>query len=192
MKHSVVVFVLALVSAFVSAVQDKSAKPESAAAGTTKPATAKVDTAKPIGALAWLVAGVWTSDASQLGPGMVRIETRYQWSDNHAFLRFNTHFVMKDGVIKNYDGNFFWNPAEASLAVWYMDAKNNITQGPVKVDGDNFQVSFRGTNFADKPVDLRVSVTRQSSDRYIWLLEEKTPTEWHQMAKLEYVRQAAE
>jgi hypothetical protein len=38
--------------------------------------------ANPISALAWLVGGVWTADASKLGPGMERIETRYQWADN--------------------------------------------------------------------------------------------------------------
>jgi len=46
--------------------------------------------AKPIDALAWLVGGVWTTDASKLAPNMVRIETRYAWSDNNAFIRFTT------------------------------------------------------------------------------------------------------
>ena len=49
---------------------------------------------KPISALAWLVGGVWMADASKLGPGMQRIETRYSWSDNKAYVRFTTHFVF--------------------------------------------------------------------------------------------------
>lgn len=190
MNKQAITITLALFGMFGTYGQDKSAKTEAAA--TPKPTAAKSDAAKPVSALAWLIGGVWTTDASQLGPGMVRIETRYQWADNHAFLRFNTHFVMKDGVFKNYDGNFFWNPADSALAIWYMDASNHITQGPVKMDGDNFQVLFRGTNFEDKPADLRVSVTRQGTDHYTWLLEEKTPDTWRQMAKLEYVRQPGE
>jgi hypothetical protein len=143
---------------------------------------------KSISVLGWLYGGVWITDASQLGSGILRIETRYQWSDNHAFLRFNTHFVTKDGVFKSYDGNFFWNPEQSTLALWYMDASNHITRGAVKMDGDNFQVTFRGADFACRPADLRVTVTRKSPDDYAWLLEEKLPDAWRQLAKLEYRR----
>src|SRR6185312_8500754 len=52
----------------------------------------KSESAKPIASMAWLVGGVWTADASRLGPGMQRIETRYEWSYNNAFIRFTTHF----------------------------------------------------------------------------------------------------
>jgi hypothetical protein len=62
--------------------------------------------AKPIATLSWLLGGVWTADASKLAPGMLRIETRYQWADNNAYIRFNTHFVFDKGSQHNYDGNF--------------------------------------------------------------------------------------
>ncbi len=51
------------------------------------------DPAKPIAALSWLVGGIWTADATKLGPGVLRIETRYQWADNNAYIRLNTHLV---------------------------------------------------------------------------------------------------
>ena len=51
------------------------------------------DPAKPISALSWLVGGIWTADATKLGPGMLRIETRYQWADNKAYSRLNTPLV---------------------------------------------------------------------------------------------------
>jgi hypothetical protein len=192
MNNSVLALALLLSSLSVLTGPDRAQKPETALAATPKSAVTKTDSTKPINALSWLVGGVWTTDASQLGPGMVRIETRYQWADNHAFLRFNTHFVMKDSVYKNYDGNFFWNPADSTLALWYMDASNHITQGPVTMDGDNFQVTFSGTNFENKPANLRVTVTRKSADLYTWLLEEKLPDSWHPMAKLDYARQTGE
>src|SRR5712691_2176026 len=72
---------------------------------------------KPIAALGWLVGGVWTAEGSKIAPGMQRIETRYQWSDNDAFIRFTTHFVMDRGTFRNYDGSFFWDPERASLAM---------------------------------------------------------------------------
>jgi hypothetical protein len=192
LKKATVTLTLLLIVSILANGQEKSAKTGMVAPAGSIPAVAKGDAAKPITALGWLVSGVWSTDASQLGPGMLRIETRYQWADNQAFLRFNTHFVMKDGVFKNYDGHFFWNPAESELAIWYMDARNNITQGPIKMDGDNFQVTFRGRNFQDQPADLRVTVTRQNQDRYTWLLEESAAPLWKQMAKLAYVRQAIE
>src|SRR5215470_5699819 len=81
----------------------------SASSQNQEPARTREAT-KPIAALGWLVGGVWTADASKLGPGMQRIETRYEWSDNAAYIRFTTHFISDKGTLRNYDGNFFWNP----------------------------------------------------------------------------------
>jgi len=146
---------------------------------------------KAVAPLAWLVGGVWTADASKLGPGMKRIETRYQWSDNSAFLRFNTHFVMEKRTLKNYDGQFFWNPAQSSLEVWYTDAGNAITQGPVRIDGDTMEISFRGEDFEGHPADLRVLVVRVTNDRYTWDLAEKAGDGWKALASLTYERAGA-
>ena len=192
MQKHIIALVLVILSSNELLAQEKSQAPDAGAALATRAPATRSDSASPINALAWLVGGVWTTDASQLGEGMVRIETRYQWADNHAFLRFNTHFVMKDSVLKNYDGNFFWNPAESTLSLWYMDASNAITQGPLKMDGDNFQVVFAATNFENKPATLRVTVTRKNTDIYTWLLEEKQPDSWRQMARLEYARHSTE
>jgi len=150
----------------------------------------KPPAAKPIAALAWLVGGVWTADTSKMGPGLERIETRYQWSDNKAFIRFTTHFVTDKGTLRNYDGNFYWNPAETSLAVWYMDARDRITQGPVRVDGDLMQITFRAEDMQGKEADMRVQVARKTNDDYTWTLEEKEAADWKQLLKLEYLRVA--
>ncbi len=144
---------------------------------------------KPIAALAWLVGGVWTADGTTLAPGL-KIETRYQWSDNDAYIRFTTHFVTEKGTLKNYDGHFFWNPEHSALAVWYMDARNHITQGPVVVEGDVMQIAFRAEDFQGRMADLRVQVTRKTNDHYTWMLEEKQAAGWGQLASLEYLRTA--
>jgi len=145
---------------------------------------------KPIAALGWLIGGVWTADGTKLGPGMQRIETRYQWSDNDAYIRFTTHFVMDKGTLKNYDGSFFWDPERASLAMWYMDARNSITQGPMQFEGDALEMTFRAHDFEGKLAQLRVKVTRKTNDDYNWLLEEKQADGWKQLATLEYLRVA--
>ncbi len=157
----------------------------------TTPEAAKSAAAKPINALAWLVGGVWTADASKLGPGMRRIETRYQWADNNAYIRFNTHFVSDKGAAHTYDGNFFWDPARKTLALWYMDAQNTITEGPVQIDGDNINITFRGQDFEGKMADLRVIVTRKNNDDYHWALQEmQSGDTWKDLAGLEYLREA--
>jgi len=67
--------------------------------------SAKPKNAKPMEPLAWLVGGVWIADASMMGTNMVRIETRYKWSDNNVFIRFATHFVRKERpVLLGYCG----------------------------------------------------------------------------------------
>ena len=143
---------------------------------------------RPIAALAWLVGGVWTADASKLGPGMRSIETRYQWADNDAFIQFTTHFVMEKGTVRNYAGNFFWNPEQSALGFWYMDAANAVTQGPVKLDGDTMELTFRATNFEGKPADLRVHVVRVTKDHYTWQLDERAGSDWKRLAALDYLR----
>ena len=145
---------------------------------------------RPIAALGWLVGGVWTADASKMAPGMQRIETRYQWSDNNAYVRFTTHFVFDKGTVRNYDGNFFWNPEQSTLAMWYMDAANSITQSPVQVEGDTLRMVFHAQDFEGKMADIRATVTRKTNDDYNWLLEEKVPDGWKQLATLEYLRTA--
>jgi hypothetical protein len=144
--------------------------------------------AKPIDALSWVIGGVWTADAAKLGPGMQRIETRYQWSDNHAYIRFTTHFVFDKGTARTYDGNFFWNPAQKSLALWYMDSQNAITESPVLVEGDQWTMQFRGQDFEGKMADLRVIVARKTNDDYRWSLSEKQADTWKELAALEYLR----
>jgi len=144
---------------------------------------------RPIAPLEWLVGGVWTADGSKLAPGL-KIETRYTWSDNGAYIRFTTHFISEKGTLKNYDGQFYWNPEPGGLAVWYMDARNHITQGAVAMDGDVMQIAFRAEDFQGKMSDLRVDVARRTNDHYTWTLEEKQPAGWGQLASLEYLRTA--
>lgn len=144
--------------------------------------------AKPIAPLAWLVNGVWSADATQMGNGMQRIETRYRWSDNGSFIRFTTHFITDKAEIKRYDGNFFWNPAQSTLAMWYMDPDNKILEGPIKAQDNTTDFFFTGPNFAGKPSDLRVRVTRKSADAYNWAMSEKQSDSWKPLASLDYTR----
>lgn len=143
---------------------------------------------KPIASLSWLVGGVWTADASKLGPGMQKIETRYVWSDNEAYLRFTTHFIFDKGTAKTYDGNLFWEPESKTLAIWYMDAQNGIIQGPMKWDGETLEVLFRAHDFDGKMADLKVDVAKKSDDLYHWSLSEKQGDSWKALADLDYRR----
>jgi len=119
---------------------------------------------------------------------MLRIETRYQWSDNASYLRFTTHFVTDKVEMKTYDGNFFWDPAKNTIAMWYMDAKNTIVEGPVSIDGDSMVMTFRAADFEGKQADLRVNVTRKTNDLYHWALSEKQGENWKDLAGLDYQR----
>jgi hypothetical protein len=172
MKRATVLFFILILTANFAWAQDAAKAPEP----------------KPIDALAWLIGGVWTADMSAMGHGMQRIETRYQWSDNHAYVRFTTHFVFDKGTANTYDGNLFWNPEQKSLAMWYMNAENEIMEGPVKIDGDTWTMTFHGTDFEGKMADLRVEVARKSPDLYHWLVREKQADGWKEMMALDYHR----
>jgi hypothetical protein len=152
---------------------------------------AKKTEAPPIQQLSWLEGGVWVADASKLAPGMQRIETRYEWSDNKAYLHFTTHFVFEKGTMRNYDGNLFWDPQKSSLAIWYMDAHGGITQGPMIWDGKMLTVAFHGPDFEGKPADLKVEVTRLSNEHYHWMVAEKDGDAWKEVGALDYLRQGS-
>jgi len=163
--------------------------------GTSSPVVAQTTAsttteAKPIASLEWLVGGVWTADASKLAPGMERIETRYQWSDNGSYVRFTTHFVTDKGAMKTYDGNMFWDPSKKTLAIWYMDARNAITEGPMSIAGSDWHMTFRGEDFEGKQADFRVDVSMKSHDLYHWTLNEKVGDGWKKLIELDYVRKA--
>lgn len=156
-------------------------QPEAKASAEQKPA-------KPIDAYAWLIGGVWTADASKLAPGMLRIETQYSRSDNNSYIRFTTHFVSERGTLKNYDGSMYWDAAKNELRMWYMDASGQITECPMTMTGDRWQMEFSGTDFDDKPADLRVLVDRKSPDLYHWSLSEKSGESWKPLLDLDYAR----
>jgi hypothetical protein len=148
----------------------------------------KAASANPLNPLSWLVGGVWSAEATALGPGMLRIETRYRTSENRAFLRFTTHFISNSGNFKNYDGNLFYDPNLEILKIWYTDAAGAVTDGTIKVTGDHTRFSFSGLDFDDNPAELMVDMVRQFVDQYLWTLSEKIGGGSKQIARLTYVR----
>jgi len=187
MKRAIVLVVFCVGLVGIALMNNARGVARTAPAGGESAVDAK---SKPISDLSWLVGGVWTADASKMGDGMKRIETRYVWSDNNAFIRFTTHFVSDKGTAKTYDGYFFWEPAKSQLAMWYMDYANEIIQGPIAISGEATKFSFRATDFEGKPADMQVELLKKSNDKYQWTLGEKVGDSWKQLATLEYVRTA--
>jgi hypothetical protein len=150
--------------------------------------TKKAEAPKPIAVLGWLVGGVWTAGPTELGPGLQRIETRYLWSETNTFLRFNTHFVADKGTVRTYDGNLFWNPAQKTLAMWYMNGDNEIIEGPMQVEGDDWNMTFSTSDGGGKMADYRVDITRKTNDHYHWSLQQKEGDVWKEILALEFLR----
>jgi hypothetical protein len=145
--------------------------------------------AKPVAPLLWLAGGTWTADATGLGPGMLRIETRYRQSTNGSFVRFTTAFVSTKGAAPTYDGNFFYDPATKQFAVWYMDASGGVVQGPVAVDGALTSILFEAGDPRDgKPGQMRVVLTRKNADLYTWSLYNLTRDPSKPIFSLDYKR----
>jgi hypothetical protein len=191
MKRAIVLAVFCLGLVGIAMLNSARGVARPAAGGVANRGFSGVDAkAKPISDLSWLVGGVWTADASKMGDGMKRIETRYVWSDNNAFIRFTTHFVSDKGTAKTYDGNFFWEPEKSQLAMWYMDYANEIIQGPIAIDGETTKFSFRAKDFEGKLADMQVKVIKKTNDKYQWALEEKSGDAFKPLAALEYVRTA--
>jgi hypothetical protein len=147
--------------------------------------------ARPIADLSWLVGGVWTAKAAALPGGIDRIEVRYNWAATANYIQFATRFVGTDGSTKgSYAGNFYFDPAKDRLAMWYMDEKNEITQGPVDVDGNRIVMTFSeaGQNSsATSSVNFRVEVTKSAADAYHWALSRKNDDAWKPLFSLDYL-----
>jgi len=90
---------------------------------------------------------------------------------SYSLPRFTTAFVSTKGAAPTYDGNFYYDPATTQFAMWYANAKGEIVQGPVAVDGDITSLLFESGDPRDgKPGQMRVVLTRKSDDLYIWSL----------------------
>jgi hypothetical protein len=159
-----------------------------ASANALQSANNKNHNTEPVAALSWLVGGVWKADASKTGNGIERAEMRYSWSDNGDYIRFNMHFLKGTQVLRIYDGSFYWNPQTASLEMWNMNGKNEVMQGPVKVNGNTVDTTFPAKNSQEKEVEFRMTITRETNNRYGWSMEEKQPNGWKQLMALEYIR----
>jgi hypothetical protein len=146
---------------------------------------------RPIDQLSWLVGGVWSAQPPVSADGPQRIETRYEWTPNGGFIRFTTKFVMANGSNAGYAGDLFFDPADKTLRIWYMDEHNTTTQGPIIVDGDKWTVTFRDSGDfigVSGPVDYRVDVVRTTPDTYQWTLFANVAQTWKKVFALVYQR----
>jgi hypothetical protein len=150
--------------------------------------------AKPIDQLSWLVGGVWSAQPPVSADGPQSIETRYEWTPNRGFIRFTTKFVMANGSNAGYAGDLFFDPADKTLRIWYMDEHNTITQGPMSVSGDKWTISFRDSGDivgVTGPVDYRVDIVRTAPDTYQWTLFANVAQTWKKVFALVYQRSQA-
>jgi hypothetical protein len=139
---------------------------------------------RPIDKLSWMVGKTWVADATSAGSGMQRIETTYEWAPNKAFIRFATTFVSTGGSLVNYSGNIYADPS-GNYAMWYMDAKGAITQGPITLGtGDGWSSQFTDS---DSTV-YRVTIARATETRYTWTLASQSGSTWTPVLVLTFNR----
>ncbi|HZW52769.1 MAG TPA: hypothetical protein VFF00_01980 [Candidatus Elarobacter sp.] len=141
----------------------------------------------------WLAGGAWRADLSALPGGMKLIETRYDVAPN-GVIRFTTKFVKPDGGIANgYAGNLYFDAAAKRLTMWYIDARGEVTQAPVSVNGDVWSMTFTGDGAVvgrPGPASFRVDVARRANDAYTWSLFADAAGAWKPVFSLDYVRSA--
>lgn len=145
-------------------------------------------------AFGWLAGGVWVCDGASLPETLSRIETRYDLAPNGRVLRFSTRFVDKDGTAGNgYAGNLYYDPGRRTLRMWYIDSANEITDGPVTLDGDRWSIEFTSDGAIvgrPGPMHFRVDVVRQTNDLYHWALLVSRSGGWEPVFGLDYHRVA--
>jgi hypothetical protein len=139
----------------------------------------------------WLAGGAWRADLSGLPGGMKLIETRYDVAPN-GVIRFTSKFVTPDGGVANgYTGDLYFDAAAKRLTMWYIDARGEVTQGPVTLNGDVWSMTFSGDGAVigrPGPTSFRVDVARRSSDAYHWSLFADAGGAWKPVFALDYVR----
>ena len=166
-----------------------------AGAAATPAATSAISAGPAqLDAFGWLAGGVWVCDGATLPGALSRIETRYDVAPNGRVLRFTTRFVNKDGTVGNgYAGNLYYDPGQRTLRMWYIDGANEITQGPVTLDGDRWSMAFTSDGALvgrPGPMNFRVDVVRQTNDLYHWALLASPPGGWKPVFGLDYHRVA--
>jgi len=166
--------------------------PASAESPTAAPSASPV---QPLDRLQWLVGGVWTADASKLGGGMSRIETRYESVADGNLIRFTTAFIdAHENVVNRYAGNFYVDPATARIKTWYLSSKNEITHGDVAIDPATVTLLITEAPEPDAPPQYRVVIAPENglgSDYhqvYVWKLSARDGDAWKPMFGLTYAR----
>jgi hypothetical protein len=163
----------------------------SPAANSGAPAGATMPLAAPLAPFRWLAGGAWRADLSALPGGMKLIETRYDVAPN-GVIRFTSKFVTPDGGVANgYTGDLYFDAAAKRLTMWYVDARGEVTQGPVTLNGDVWSMTFSGDGAVigrPGPANFRVDVARRSNDAYHWSLFADAGGAWKPVFALDYVR----
>jgi len=145
--------------------------------------------AASIHSLDWLVGHTWRADASVLGGPVSHIDVRYEWAETANYVHFSTKFFAKDdSVVRRYSGNFFYDPSDSQIRMWYVDDAGQIVQGPLSIADNAISMSFTEPDDRGKSVDYRVDLTRRGDAEYIWELFAQTSKGWTKQFSLDYKR----
>ena len=138
--------------------------------------------------IAWLIGGTWSATTSRL-PGTLRIDTIYSLASNGAFLRFTTGYIGEHDAVPTDDGNLSYDPATKIFAIWYIDRRGAIVQGPVDVDRNITIMLFEANDPRDgRPGQMRVVMTRHTNNFYTWALYNLTRDPVKPIYSLDYHR----
>jgi|HubBroStandDraft_6_1064221.scaffolds.fasta_scaffold204509_2 hypothetical protein len=138
--------------------------------------------------LDWLAGHTWRAKLPASGT-LSHIDVHYDWAETGNLLQFATRFYTTDGkIVQRYAGNFYYDPGESTLMMWYLNSANTIVHGPVTLAGDTMTMTFQSPDDEGKPAEYRVDVTRTTPAAYRWELFKQDAGSWAKQLSLTYER----
>ena len=123
--------------------------------------------ASPLAPVASLVGGLWVAELPPQGNNApMKLEARFEWTENHQAVRFESAFVQAGKRSPYTSGIYVWNPAKQKIAIVYTDFSGSLTEGLITLEGQVLENELTLTHADGKAEPVRVRLTKSGADGF--------------------------
>lgn len=135
--------------------------------GAEEAAGAGTRDASPLAPLAFFTAHEWEAKLPDSKDGKkMSIHARFTWAENHQAILISNHFVIDGKPMPYITGLYVWNPEKKSLVFTYVDGKGSLSEGTVRMEGNQLIHEFHEINPSGKSEQFVARVTPHGTESW--------------------------
>jgi len=142
-----------------------------------------------LASLGFLVGGTWRGELPP-GPdgGKAGIEARFEWTENHQGIRFDSAWLLGDKKFPYTSGVYLWNPQLKQIVISYSDDEGALTTGTVNLADDVFEHELQVIYPSGKTEKIRTKLSHTGIDGFTNAIFRLKEGHWDKFVEVHYLR----